>query len=123
MLVERVRDLTAAPDWQRAYDEIREFELELCEAGFIIKKFWLSVSEDEQLARLKARESDPLKRFKVDPQDWANRKYFKEYEAAAGEMLARTHSQHAPWVAVPADDKKAARLKVLGEVARSLDEL
>ena len=47
----------------------REFELELCEAGFIIKKFWLSVSEDEQLARLKARESDPLKRFLKKEQD------------------------------------------------------
>lgn len=122
VLVERVRDLTPESDWQRAYDEIREFELELCEAGFIIKKFWLAVSEAEQLARLEARENDPLKRFKVDPQDWANRKYFKEYEAAAGEMLARTHSPHAPWVVVPADDKKASRLKVLGEVIRSLEE-
>ena len=120
VLVERVLELTPEDDWQRAYEEIREFELELHETGFVIKKFWLAVSEAEQLERLQARESDPLKRFKVDPQDWANRKRFADYDAAAREMLARTHSECAPWVVVAADDKKAARLEVLRNVVQSL---
>lgn len=120
VLVERVRDLTADADWQRAYDEIREFELELHEAGFIIKKFWLAVGEDEQLQRLQARESNLLKRFKLDPQDWADRRHYADYQVAAGEMLARTHAEHAPWVVVAADDKKAARLEILRNVIASL---
>ena len=120
VLVERVRGFTPESDWQRAYDEIREFELELHEGGFVVKKFWLAVSEAAQLQRFQERESDPLKRFKVDPEDWTNRKLYADYQVAAAEMLARTHAEHAPWVVIPADDKKAARLEVLRSVVESL---
>jgi polyphosphate:AMP phosphotransferase len=75
VLVERVRDLTPDADWQRAYGEIVEFERQLTERGLFVAKFWLSVSKEEQLRRFKARDEDPLKRFKVDREDWANRRY------------------------------------------------
>jgi AMP-polyphosphate phosphotransferase len=120
VLVERVRGFTPLADWKRAYDEIREFELELHETGLSVRKFWLSVSEEEQLKRFKARESDPLKRFKVDPEDWTNRKHFADYQAAAREMIERTHTSEAPWTAIDADDKKAARLQVMRTVMAAL---
>ncbi len=121
VLVERVRDLTAEVDWQRAYAEIREFELQLAEAGHVVHKFWLAVGKDEQLSRLQERANDPLKRYKVDPEDWANRRFYDAYQVAAREMIERTHCEHAPWTVVEADDKRYARLKVLRTVVESIE--
>lgn len=123
VLVERVRDLTPATDWRRAYDEIREFELQLAEHGIVVHKFWLVIGKDEQLKRFKERDSDPLKRYKVDPQDWANRRFYDAYQAAAHEMIERTHTDYAPWTVIEADDKRYARLKVLKTVCTSLERV
>jgi len=121
VLVERVRELTPDADWQRAYDEINEFELQLTEANVIVHKFWLAVGKDEQLRRFQERESDPLKRFKVDREDWANRRFYDAYQLAVRDMIARTSSEHAPWTIVAADDKKYARLKVLRTVREAIE--
>ncbi len=90
VLVERVRGFARPPDWRRAYAEINEFERQLHEHRVIVAKFWLSVGKGEQLERFAERDRDPLKRFKVDPEDWANRKLWNPYQAAAREMIART---------------------------------
>lgn len=121
VLVERVRDLTPQSDWQRAYDEVREFELQLAEHRIIVHKFWLVVSKQEQLKRFKERNDDPLKRFKVDPEDWANRRFYDAYEDAAHDMIQRTHTEYTPWIVVEADDKKYARLKVLRTVCDAIE--
>jgi polyphosphate:AMP phosphotransferase len=121
VLVERVHGLAAKPDWQRAYDEINEFERELVEHRVIVTKFWMSVSSDEQLARFRERDRNPLKRFKVDPEDWRNRKEWREYQAAARDMIALTHSSIAPWTVVPADDKRHARLTVLRSLCERIE--
>jgi len=117
VLVERVRGLTPARDWQRAYAEINEFERQLTEHRVVVAKFWLSVSRQEQLERFAERDRNPLKRFKVDPEDWANRKHWNDYQRAAREMIGRTDTEHAPWTVVPADDKRQARLAVLRALA------
>lgn len=121
VLVERVRGLAADADWQRAYDEIVEFERQLTEHGLRVAKFWLSVSKEEQLHRFKSRDEDPLKRFKVDREDWANRRYYDAYQSAAAEMIRRTGKPDAQWTVVPADDKKQARLTVLKAVCEVLE--
>ncbi len=121
VLVERVRGLAARPDWQRAYAEINEFERELTEHRVIVAKFWMSVSPAEQLARFRERDRNPLKRFKVDREDWANRKHRSAYERAAGEMIARTSARHAPWYVIPADDKRYARLLVLRRLCERIE--
>ncbi|HSW34246.1 MAG TPA: hypothetical protein VLH36_11605, partial [Steroidobacteraceae bacterium] len=113
VLVERVRDFASAPDWRRAYEEINEFERQLVEHQVIVAKFWMSVSPAEQLARFAERDRNRLKRFKVDPEDWINRELWNPYQVAARDMLALTHTRHAPWTIVPADDKRHARLSVL----------
>jgi polyphosphate:AMP phosphotransferase len=122
VLVERVRGLTPETQWQRAYDEIREFEWQLADAKLRVLKFWLSLSFEEQLKRFKERDSNPLKRYKVDPEDWVNRRYFGEYQLAAKQMIARTDTPHAPWIVVEADDKHYARLKVLNAVCDALEQ-
>jgi len=122
VLVERVRDLTPEADWQRAYDEIKEFELQLAEHRIVVHKFWLAVSKQEQLSRFKERDADKLKRFKVDPEDWANRRFFDAYATAAQQMIQRTHTDYAPWTVIEADDKKHARLKVLRTVCEAIEK-
>jgi polyphosphate:AMP phosphotransferase len=119
VLVERVRDLAAEADWRRAYDEINEFELQLTEHKIVVHKFWLVVGKDEQLSRFNERDKDPLKAFKVDPEDWANRRFYDDYQRAASDMIERTNTKHAPWTVVAADDKKFARLQVLEAVCES----
>jgi polyphosphate kinase 2 (PPK2 family) len=123
VLVERVRGFARPEEWQRAYDEINEFERELTEHGAIVLKFWLSIGLDEQLARFKERDQDPLKRFKVDPEDWKNREYYADYQLAAQDMFKRTDTKHAPWVVVQGDDKQFARLKVLRHICEGLEEI
>ena len=59
--------------WQRAYDEIVQFERNLVVEGLIIVKFWVQVSPEEQLARFQSREQDPLRRWKLTEEDWRNR--------------------------------------------------
>lgn len=121
VLVERVRGFAAAPDWRRAYDEINEFERQLTQVGLIVAKFWLQVSKAEQLRRFKTRDEDPLKRFKVDPEDWTNRTFYDAYQSAAAEMVERTHTPEARWNVVPGDDKKSARLHVLHVVCDAVE--
>jgi polyphosphate:AMP phosphotransferase len=121
VLVERVRGLAAPADWRRAYAEICEFERQLTEHGLVVAKFWLQVSKAEQLRRFKERDEDPLKRFKVDPEDWTNRSLYDAYQLAAAEMIQRTRSPQARWHVVPADDKKSARLHVLRVVCEAVE--
>lgn len=121
VLVERVRGLTPEADWRRAYDEIVEFERQLTEFGIVVVKFWMSVSQEQQLERFKAREEDPLKRFKVDKEDWENRRHYEAYQAAAAEMIQRTHRDDAPWIVIDANEKKHARLQVLTRVCEELE--
>jgi polyphosphate kinase 2 (PPK2 family) len=113
VLVERVEKLIDKPVWRRAYEEIVRFERTLCEEGMVLVKFWLHISEGEQLRRFQARERDPLKRWKLTDEDWRNRKRRKAYERAVGEMLERTDHRAAPWRVIAAEDKRYARVSVL----------
>lgn len=121
VLVERVRGFASAPDWRRAYEEINEFERQLAEHGLVVHKFWLQVGKEEQLRRFRERDRDPLKRYKVDPEDWKNRRLYDDYKVAAREMILRTNTDDAPWTIVEADDKKYARLKVLRTVCEAIE--
>ena len=113
VLVERVEGFCSEPDYLRAYHEIEDFERALTRSGAVVVKLWLQISEDEQLARFRARKASDLKRFKLTEEDWRNRKKIGAYELAAAEMIERTSFERAPWTLVEANDKRYARLKVL----------
>ena len=97
----------------RAYTEINDFEHELAEFGVIVVKFWLQISQAEQLARFKAREQVAFKRFKITQEDWRNRDKWDAYQQAICDMVERTSTGHAPWTLVEANDKNYARVKIL----------
>ena len=121
VLVERVEALCAEADWRRAYGEINAFESDLAEAGTVICKFWLQIGKDEQLARFRARQKTPFKRFKLTPEDWRNRRRWSAYEGAVADMVERTSTEFAPWTLVEANDKRFARIKVLRAVVERLE--
>jgi polyphosphate kinase 2 (PPK2 family) len=116
VLVERVERFASKEQWTRAYGEIREFEQTLAAEGMVLVKFWLHLSEQEQLRRFQSRERDPLRRWKLTDEDWRNRRKRKAYERAVEEMLDKTDHPAAPWIAVEAENKRWARVRVLESV-------
>jgi polyphosphate:AMP phosphotransferase len=121
VLVERVEGFAAEAEWQRAYQEINDFERELTDAGVILVKFWLHITADEQLRRFEERRQNPAKRYKITAEDYRNREQANQYEAAAAEMIARCSPPSAPFVLVEANDKRFARVKVLEALVQALE--
>lgn len=121
VLVERVEGYTAPAEWGRAYDEINDFEAQLADNGTVVLKFWLAVTRGVQLTRFKEREHSPFKNFKITPDDWRNRKRWKDYAQATNEMLARTNTPAAPWHLISANDKRYARLQVLRHIVEAIE--
>lgn len=121
VLVERVQGYASPDDWMRAYQEINDFERQLTETSYLVVKFWLAISADEQLRRFQDREAKSFKRYKLTPDDWRNREKWDAYEQAMTDMVDRTSSRQAPWTLVEANDKKFARLKVLRTIVERLE--
>lgn len=121
VLVERVEKLCPRPAWQRAFGEIAVFERMHADDGFLILKFWLHVTKQEQLRRFRERERDPFKEYKIGASDWRSRKRWRSYVEAADEMIERTHEPHAPWHVIAGDDKHYARIAVLHAVVEQLE--
>ena len=113
VLVERVEGLAEEAAWQRAFGEINAFEQQLVDHGTVLLKFWLHISPEEQLKRFRKREKTPWKRHKITAEDWRNRERWDDYAHAVDDMLAYTDTVAAPWMLVPADCKRHARIEVL----------
>jgi polyphosphate:AMP phosphotransferase len=113
VLVERVEEFATEDEWKRAYAEINEFEEQLTDYGIVLLKYWVHITKDEQLARFKAREETPHKRWKLTEEDWRNREKWDDYEQAVNDIVEHTSTKHAPWVLVEGNDKRFSRIKVL----------
>jgi PPK2 family polyphosphate:nucleotide phosphotransferase len=123
VLVERVEGFATEAEWRRAYHEINEFERLLLDDGAVILKFYFHITKEEQLTRFKRREGDPTKSWKISEEDWRNRRRWDEHNQAAEEMFDRTSSQGAPWHLIAGNYKWHARLELLSETIRALEEL
>src|SRR3954466_1690119 len=121
VLVERVEGFATRKQWQRAYDEINDFERVQSAEGMVFVKFWLHISDEEQLKRFERRKNDPLKAWKLTDEDWRNRGKRPEYEKAVEEMLKRTDHPDAPWHVIAGDDKRYARVKVVETVCEAVE--
>jgi PPK2 family polyphosphate:nucleotide phosphotransferase len=109
--------------WQHRYRSIVDLERHLDRNGTRIVKIFLHLSKEEQRKRFLARIDDPEKNWKFGSADIHERKYWKGYMEAFEECLRATSTRHAPWYAVPADDKENARLIVSQIVLDALGEL
>lgn len=121
VFVERVEGFCTVKEWQRAYDEINAFERMHTDDGVTVVKFFLHIDQKTQLTRFKEREKDPIRNFKIGPDDWRNRKKWDDYLLAYQDAFDRTHRPDAPWVIVPATDKRQARLQMLQTAIDALD--
>jgi polyphosphate kinase 2 (PPK2 family) len=88
----------------------------------ILVKFWLHISEEEQLKRFQRRESDPLKEWKLTDEDWRNRDKRAQYQEAVEDMVARTDQTYAPWELIAAESKRYARVAVVEAVIRRIEQ-
>jgi len=121
VLVERVEGFAPEQEWKRAYSEIDAFEQQLVDHGIVIIKYWMHITEDEQLRRFREREKARHKQWKLTDEDWRNRVKWADYERAVNEMVERTSTRAAPWTLVEGNDKNFARLKVLKTACTSLE--
>lgn len=121
VLVERVEGFASEAEWRAGYDAINAFEAELAEGGTTLVKLFVHVSQKEQDKRLEARLDDPWKRWKTGLEDYRNRAKREAYLAAMHDMFARTDTGGAPWTVINGNDKKAARIHALTEVADRLE--
>jgi AMP-polyphosphate phosphotransferase len=113
VLVERVEGFATVEQWTRGYEEIVEFERSLVLEGMILLKFWMHISDEEQLRRFKRREHEPLKTWKLTTEDWRNREKRTAYGQAIEDMLERTDHPLARWHLIEGDSKRYARVKVV----------
>ena len=111
--VERVMGFCSEDETEEFLEMAPTFEWMLRNAGIKLFKYYLDIGKKEQARRLKNRRHDPLKQWKVSPIDKVANKKWSQYSAARDEMLLRTHSPHAPWFVVNANDKHTARLNLI----------
>ncbi|MCG2586314.1 polyphosphate:AMP phosphotransferase [Massilia sp. TS11] len=121
VLVERVEGFATQAAWQRAYTEINHFEAELIKQGAVVVKFWLQISQDEQLRRFEERKETGFKAYKITDEDWRNRDKWPQYEVAVNDMIEHTSTEIAPWTLIGANDKYHARIKILKTLCEAIE--
>ena len=110
------------PEQTEAFlDEAPRFERMLTRDGIHVFKFWLAIGREMQLKRFHSRRHDPLKQWKISDIDIAALGKWDSYTDAAHRMLRETHSEHAPWRVVLANDKLRARLELIRCLLESID--
>jgi len=97
------------------------FEQMLIEDGILLRKYWFSVSDGEQLRRFKSRLNDPVRQWKLSTMDLESVYRWEDYSRAKDEMMVHTDTATSPWYVVESDLKKNARLNMMAHLLRSID--
>src|SRR5271168_60905 len=97
------------------------FEQMLIDDGILLRKYWFSVSDTEQLRRFKARRNDPVRRWKLSPMDLESLYRWEDYSRAKDEVMVHTDTQVSPWYVVESDIKKNARLNMMAHLLSTID--
>jgi polyphosphate kinase 2 len=119
--VERVMGFCEPGDYLEFMRQTPELERMLTRSGIRLYKYWFSVTREEQRRRFSARETDPLKQWKLSPIDRASLDKWDEYTEAKEAMFFYTDTADAPWTVIKSDDKKRARLNCMRHFLDSLD--
>jgi len=120
-MVEPVMGFCTERQHHKFLKDVPEFEKMIADEGIQIFKFYFSVSKKEQARRFKARETDPLKQYKLSPVDKESQRLWDEYTLAKFMMLSATHTNDAPWTIIKSDDKKKARLNCIKHILNFVD--
>ena len=109
--------------WQERFESIRQHEKHLSRNGTVVMKFWLNVSKQEQKKRFLKRLTTPEKYWKFSNSDLATRSRWDDYMQSYEALLNETSRKHAPWYAIPADNKRFMRLSVARTIRDALQAL
>ena len=118
--VERVMGFCSEGEYRIFLRDCPEFERQLIDSGTRMIKFWFSVSNKEQEKRFQGRRKERHKHWKLSPMDLESRTRWQEYSKAKDEMFAHTDVDFSPWIVVPSDDKKRARLNAIAHILTSV---
>lgn len=119
--VERVMGFCSPEDYLEFMRETPELERMLTRSGITLFKYWFSVTQDEQKRRFEARESEPLKKWKLSPIDKVSLGKWDDYTEAKEAMFFYTDTADAPWTVIKSKDKKRARLNCMQHFLHNLD--
>jgi polyphosphate kinase len=114
--VEHVMGFCTQDEYEEFMRTCPQFERDLLRSGIILVKYWLSVSDEEQERRFKARLKDPAKQWKLSPMDLEARRRWVDYAEAKDDMFAYTDTRDSPWYVVEADDKRTMRLNLISHL-------
>lgn len=119
--VERVMGFCTPEEHTRFLRQTPIFEQMLIDDGILLRKYWFSVSDDEQLRRFRARMNDPVRQWKLSPMDLESVYRWEEYSRAKDEMMVHTDTALSPWYVVESDIKKHARLNMMSHLLSTID--
>lgn len=120
-VVEKVFGFCSDEQREKFFNQVVPFEQMVHQDGVDIIKLWLNVSQAEQLRRFLARESDPLRQWKLSPIDVKGLTKWDAYTSAISETLEQSHHADAPWTIVRSDDKRRARIAAIQQVLTRFD--
>ncbi len=118
--VERVMGFCTSQEYRRFLHQAPIFERLLVEDGIMLRKYWFSVSDEEQYKRFQSRRNDPLRQWKLSPMDLESITKWEEYSRAKDEMFVHTDIPSAPWYTVESEDKKRSRINVISHLLSTI---
>ena len=118
--VEQVMGFCTPDEYRRFLHQCPIFERLLVEDGILLRKYWFSVSDDEQQRRFRSRLEDPMRQWKLSPMDLESITRWEDYSRAKDEMLVHTDIPEAPWYVVESDDKRRARLNMMAHLLSTI---
>ena len=118
--VEHVMGFCTKEEYHRFLHQCPIFERLLVEDGILLRKYWFSVSDDEQERRFKARLGDPMRQWKLSPMDLESISRWEDYSRAKDEMFVHTDIPEAPWYVVESQDKRRARINMISHLLSTL---
>jgi polyphosphate kinase 2 len=118
--VEHVMGFCSKEEYHRFLHQCPIFERLLVEDGIMLRKYWFSVSDEEQQRRFQGRLGDPMRRWKLSPMDLESISRWEDYSRAKDEMFVHTDIPEAPWYVVESDDKQRARINMISHLLSTL---
>ncbi|QNE88841.1 polyphosphate kinase 2 [Corynebacterium incognita] len=118
--VERVMGFCTSEEYRRFLKQAPIFERLLIDDGIMLRKYWFSVSDEEQLKRFKSRRNDPLRRWKLSPMDMESIHRWEDYSRAKDAMFVHTDIPESPWYTVESEDKKRSRINVISHLLETI---
>ena len=118
--VERVLGFCTPEEHARFLHQCPIFERLLVEDGVLLRKYWFSVSDDEQQKRFEDRIDDPMRRWKLSTTDLQSITHWEDYSRAKDDMMVHTDIPEAPWYVVEGDVKKEARLNMMAHLLSTI---